>query len=72
MGGYGRTIVISHPGRVTTLYGHCSKLLVKVGTNVKRGQAIAQVGSTGRSTGNHVHFEVRSGGTPMNPIKFLR
>jgi murein DD-endopeptidase MepM/ murein hydrolase activator NlpD len=72
MGGYGRTIVISHPGKITTLYGHCSKLLVKVGTNVKRGQAIAQVGSTGRSTGNHLHFEVRSGGSPMNPIKVLR
>jgi murein DD-endopeptidase MepM/ murein hydrolase activator NlpD len=72
MGGYGRTIVISHPGKITTLYGHCSKLLVKVGANVKRGQAIAQVGSTGVSTGNHVHFEVRSGGRPMNPIKVLR
>ncbi|MDR1133702.1 MAG: LysM peptidoglycan-binding domain-containing M23 family metallopeptidase [Synergistaceae bacterium] len=72
MGGYGRTIVISHPGNVTTLYGHCSKLLVKVGTSVKRGQAIAQVGSTGVSTGNHVHFEVRSGGRPMNPITVLR
>ena len=72
MGGYGRTIVISHPGNITTLYGHCSKLLVKAGTNVKRGEAIAQVGSTGVSTGNHVHFEVRSGGRPINPIKVLR
>jgi murein DD-endopeptidase MepM/ murein hydrolase activator NlpD len=72
MGGYGLTIVISHPGGVTTLYGHCSKLLVKTGTSVKRGQAIAQVGSTGRSTGNHLHFEVRSGGSPMNPLKVLR
>ena len=72
MGGYGRTIVISHPGKITTLYGHCSKLLVKAGANVKRGQAIAQVGSTGVSTGNHVHFEVRSGGRPMNPITVLR
>jgi len=72
MGGYGRTIVISHPGNVTTLYGHCSKLLVNSGQTVKRGQRIALVGSTGRSTGNHVHFEVRSGGSPMNPIKVLR
>jgi murein DD-endopeptidase MepM/ murein hydrolase activator NlpD len=72
MGGYGRAIVISHPGNVTTLYGHCSKLLVNVGASVKRGQAIARVGSTGRSTGNHLHFEVRSGGSPMNPIKVLR
>jgi murein DD-endopeptidase MepM/ murein hydrolase activator NlpD len=72
MGGYGRTIVISHPGGMTTLYGHCSKLLVKAGAAVNRGQAIAQIGSTGRSTGNHLHFEVRSGGSPMNPIKVLR
>ncbi|MDR3164874.1 MAG: peptidoglycan DD-metalloendopeptidase family protein [Synergistaceae bacterium] len=72
MGGYGRTIVISHPGNITTLYGHCSKLLVKVGANVRRGQAVARIGSTGISTGNHVHFEVRSGGRPINPIKVLR
>jgi murein DD-endopeptidase MepM/ murein hydrolase activator NlpD len=72
MGGYGRTIVISHPGNVTTLYGHCSKLLVKAGTNVRRGDRIALVGSTGRSTGNHLHFEVRRGGAPTNPLKVLR
>jgi murein DD-endopeptidase MepM/ murein hydrolase activator NlpD len=72
MGGYGRTIVISHPGNITTLYAHCSQLLVKVGSSVKRGQAIAKVGSTGRSTGNHLHFEVRSGGSPMNPITVLK
>ena len=72
MGGYGKTIVISHPSGMTTLYAHCSSLLVKVGTNVKRGQRIALVGSTGRSTGNHVHFEVRKNGTPMNPLKYIK
>ncbi len=72
MGGYGKTIVISHPGGMTTLYAHCSSLLVKVGTNVKRGQRIASVGSTGRSTGNHVHFEVRKNGSPMNPLKYIK
>ncbi|MDR3354242.1 MAG: LysM peptidoglycan-binding domain-containing M23 family metallopeptidase [Synergistaceae bacterium] len=72
MGGYGRTIVISHPGGTTTLYGHASKLLVRAGANVKRGQRIALVGSTGRSTGNHLHFEIRQKGTPMNPLKFIR
>jgi murein DD-endopeptidase MepM/ murein hydrolase activator NlpD len=72
MGGYGRTIVISHPGGATTLYGHASKLLVGVGANVKRGQRIALVGSTGRSTGNHLHFEIRQRGTPMNPLKLIR
>jgi murein DD-endopeptidase MepM/ murein hydrolase activator NlpD len=72
MGGYGKTVVIQHPGGVTTLYGHCSKLLVKAGANVRRGDRIALVGSTGRSTGNHVHFEVRKGGSPTNPLKALR
>jgi murein DD-endopeptidase MepM/ murein hydrolase activator NlpD len=72
MGGYGKTVVIQHPGGITTLYGHCSKLLVKAGTNVRRGERIALVGSTGRSTGNHVHFEVRKGGSPTNPLKVLR
>jgi len=72
MGGYGRTVVISHPGGITTLYAHCNRLLVNVGANVNRGQAIAQVGSTGRSTGNHLHFEVRVGGKPGNPIQYLR
>jgi murein DD-endopeptidase MepM/ murein hydrolase activator NlpD len=72
MGSYGRTIVISHPGNTTTMYAHCSKLLVNSGKSVKRGERIALVGSTGRSTGNHLHFEVRRGGTPMNPLKALR
>ncbi|GHV52760.1 peptidase M23 [Synergistales bacterium] len=72
LGGYGRAVVISHPGGVTTLYGHCSKVLVRVGKNVRRGERIALVGSTGRSTGNHVHFEVRYGGTPTNPLRALR
>ena len=72
MGGYGKTIVISHPNGMTTLYAHCSQLIAKTGTNVKRGQRVALVGSTGRSTGNHVHFEVRRNGTPMNPLKFIR
>jgi murein DD-endopeptidase MepM/ murein hydrolase activator NlpD len=72
MGGYGYTIVIQHSGGFSTLYGHCSKLVAKRGAVVKRGQLIARVGSTGRSTGNHLHFEVRRGGTPVNPIKYLR
>ncbi len=72
MGGYGKTVVIAHPGNVSTLYGHCSSLLVRSGTVVKTGQVIARVGSTGRSTGNHLHFEVRINGTPQNPLRFLR
>lgn len=72
MGGYGRTIVISHSGGLATLYGHCSSLVVKNGAYVKSGQLIARVGSTGRSTGNHLHFEVRKNGSPQNPLRFLR
>lgn len=72
MGGYGYTIVLIHPSGVSTLYGHCSALLVSKGTQVNKGQLIAQVGSTGRSTGNHLHFEVRQGGSPVNPMRFLR
>jgi murein DD-endopeptidase MepM/ murein hydrolase activator NlpD len=72
MGGYGKTIVISHPGGMSTLYGHCSSLLVRNGQTVRSGQQIARVGSTGRSTGNHLHFEVRRNSTPQNPLKYLR
>lgn len=72
MGGYGKTIVISHPGGMTTLYGHCSKLVARTGQKVQRGTHIAHVGSTGRSTGNHVHFEVRRGGSLVNPLKAMR
>lgn len=72
MGGYGKAVVISHGGKMTTLYGHCSRLLVKTGDSVQRGAKIAQVGSTGRSTGNHVHFEVRRAGSLVNPLSALR
>ena len=72
MGGYGKTIVIAHPSGIPTLYGHCSSLVVCNGTTVRKGQLIARVGSTGRSTGNHLHFEVRRGGSPVNPMSYLR
>lgn len=72
MGGYGKTIVIQHTNGLTTLYAHNSSLIVKKGAKVRRGQKIALVGSTGRSTGPHVHFEIRKNGTPMNPLKYLK
>lgn len=66
-GGYGKYIKIQHPNGVITLYAHNSQLLVSVGENVSQGQIIARVGSTGRSTGCHLHFEVRGAKNPFAP-----
>lgn len=71
-GGYGIMIVLQHPDGTQTLYGHNSKLYVSVGDEVVRGQAIAGIGSTGRSSGPHVHFEIRVGGYRRNPLSYLR
>ena len=68
---YGNAIVIDHGYGITTRYGHLSKIKVKEGDIVKRGQIISLQGSTGRSTGNHLHYEVRYKNTPLNPKKFL-
>lgn len=69
---YGNMVEIDHGNDLTTRYAHASKLLVKAGTLVKRGETIAQVGSTGRSTGPHLHFEVRLKGVAHNPNRFLQ
>ncbi|HLP98350.1 MAG TPA: M23 family metallopeptidase [Sideroxyarcus sp.] len=68
---YGNMVEIDHGNQVITRYAHASKLLVKVGDVVRRGREIAKVGSTGRSTGNHLHFEVRYKGIAQNPVRFL-
>lgn len=71
MSGYGKVVVVKHAGRFRTLYAHASKLLVRKGEFVERGQKIAEVGTTGRSTGPHLHFEIRRAETPQNPISYL-
>lgn len=70
-GGYGRSVIVNHGGGITTLYAHASRLLVSEGMTVQQGQAIATVGSSGLSTGPHLHFEVRSNGSPVNPLDYL-
>ncbi|WP_027180447.1 M23 family metallopeptidase [Maridesulfovibrio bastinii] len=70
-GGYGRCIKIRHGANVTTRYGHMSRLGVKKGQVVTRGELIGYAGSTGRSTGPHVHYEVRLGGVPVNPLRYI-
>ena len=70
-GTYGLLVVIDHQNGQETRYAHCSKLLVNVGDKVFQGQHIAEVGSTGRSTGPHLHFEIRINGVPKNPYNYL-
>ena len=69
--GYGVLVEVSHGNGYVTRYGHNSRVLVKVGETVERGEAIAEVGSTGRSTGPHVHFEVLRNGAQINPAAFV-
>jgi murein DD-endopeptidase MepM/ murein hydrolase activator NlpD len=70
-GGYGNVVIVEHADGHTTFYAHCDKLLVKEGQTVTVGEEIAKSGSTGKSTGPHLHFEVRENGKPIDPLKFL-
>ncbi len=69
--GYGNCVKIKHKNNLETLYGHLSQVTVKVGQTVSSGQIVGRVGSTGHSTGNHLHYEVRKNGKPINPKSFL-
>lgn len=71
-GGYGNTVVLDHGGGVTTLYAHASELSVEEGERVLKGQIIGRVGSTGRATGDHLHFEVRVDDRPISPTRALK
>ena len=70
-GGYGNLVIISHGNGIQTYYAHCSVINVNSGDNVLQGQKIAEVGSTGNSTGSHVHLEIRINGNPVNPELYI-
>ncbi len=70
--GYGYTVILDHGGGIATMYAHCSKLLARAGQRVYKGQTIALIGSTGLSTGPHLHFEVKINGRHTNPWKWLK
>lgn len=71
-GGYGNMVELDHGGGYATRYAHLSEIDVKVGDKVKLGQTLGRTGSTGRSTGPHLHYEVRHNGKPVNPVAFLK
>ncbi len=71
LGSYGRFIELDHGNAIHTRYGHMSKLIVKANQFVKKGELIGLMGSTGRSTGSHLHYEVRIAGVPVNPLSFM-
>jgi murein DD-endopeptidase MepM/ murein hydrolase activator NlpD len=71
-GGYGKMVEVDHGNGLVTRYGHMSEILVSVDQTIKAGQIVGRVGSTGRSTGPHLHYETRIDGDPVDPHKFLR
>ena len=71
-GGYGNVVIIDHGNGLETRYAHCATLTVQAGDNVPEGAVVGTVGSTGRSTGPHLHFEVRENGIATNPANFVK
>ena len=71
-GGYGRLVIIDHGSGVQTYYAHLSRIHVMAGQEIRRGESVGQVGNSGRSTGSHLHYEVRSGDAPLNPYRFMK
>lgn len=69
--GYGNTLVINHGYGISSFYGHCARVMMKAGDKIRRGDIIAEVGNTGRSTGPHVHYEVRLYGMPVDPANYI-
>ena len=72
LGSYGNTVIIDHGYGITTRYGHLSKIKVKKGDYVEKGDVIAIQGTSGRSTGDHLHYEIRYNKKPLNPRRFLK
>jgi murein DD-endopeptidase MepM/ murein hydrolase activator NlpD len=71
LGGYGNAVIIEHGGGLSSVYGHLSRIRVSSGATVKRGLRIGSIGSSGLSTGPHLHFEIRQNGRPVNPAAYL-
>ena len=71
LGGYGNAVIIEHGGGLSSVYGHLSRIMVSSGASVRRGQRIGSIGSSGLSTGPHLHFEIRKNGQPVNPTAYL-
>lgn len=70
--GYGNIVIVTHPNGLETRYAHLSKIHVKVGERVSRGDHIGDMGNTGRSTGTHLHYEIRVNGKPVDPMNFIK
>jgi murein DD-endopeptidase MepM/ murein hydrolase activator NlpD len=71
-GGYGRLVILDHGNGIQTYYAHLSRFAVRPGQEIRRGETVGQVGSSGRATAPHLHYEVRLGGTAVNPQRYLK